>query len=214
MDGLFITFEGPDGAGKTTQLRLLAERFAQEGYNVLCTREPGGTGISDKIREMLLDPAHREMHARTEALLYAAARAQHVAEVIGPALQSGKIVLCDRFVDSSLAYQGRGRGLPLDMLYIINDFATDKLKPDLTLLLDISPQEGTARVDKRGGGRRDRIEEEAECFRQRVRQGFRELAGLYAARIVYIDAGRPLEDVHAEIWAHVEQLMVKKEGNA
>ncbi|HBS61011.1 MAG: dTMP kinase [Bacillota bacterium] len=214
MGGLFITFEGPDGAGKTTQLRILAERFAQEGYDVLCTREPGGTRISDKIREMLLDSANREMHARAEALLYAAARAQHVAEVIDPALQSGKVVLCDRFVDSSLAYQGWGRGLPLEMLYVINNFATDKLRPDLTLLLDISPQEGTARVDKRCGGRRDRIEDEQDGFRQRVRQGFRELAGLHASRMVPIDAGRPVEAVHAEIWAHVEQIIVKKEGSA
>lgn len=213
MTGLFITFEGPDGAGKTTQLRILAERLTQEGYNVLCTREPGGTRISDKIREMLLDPANKEMDARAEALLYAAARAQHVAEVIYPALQEGKIVLCDRFTDSSLAYQGWGRGLPRDILYAINSFAADNLNPAITLLLDIEPQEGNARVGNRCGGMRDRIEEEHDGFRQRVRQGFRELARVHATRIVYINACRPVEDVHREIWTQVGQLMAKKEGS-
>lgn len=212
MAGLFITFEGPDGAGKTTQLVMLAERLSQEGYDVLCTREPGGTGISDKIREMLLDPANKEMHGRTEALLYAAARAQHVSEVIIPALQADKMVLCDRFVDSSLAYQGWGRGLPMDMLYAINHFAADDLQPDMTLLLDIRPEEANARVANRCGGIRDRIEEEQDGFRQRVYQGFCELARMHTARIIYIDACRPIEDVHREIWTHVGKRLAKKEG--
>lgn len=213
MTGLFITFEGPDGAGKTTQLQILAERLTQEGYNVLCTREPGGTRIGDKIREILLDPANKEMDVRAEALLYAAARAQHVAEVIYPALRAGKIVLCDRFIDSSLAYQGWGRGLPSDILYVINSFAAVDLDPHITLLLDIEPQEGNARVGNRCGGTRDRIEEEHDGFRQRVSRGFRELARLHDARIVYINACRPIEDVHKEIWTQVGQLM-KKEGSA
>lgn len=214
MAGLFITFEGPDGAGKTTQVRILAERLSQKGHDVVCTREPGGTCISNKIREMLLDPANKEMHARTEALLYAAARAQHVAEFIYPALRAGKTVLCDRYVDSSMAYQGWGRGLPLDMLNKINDFAADGLRPDLTLLLDIGINEGNSRISSRCGGVRDRIEEENDGFRQRVNQGFRELAKLHQQRIVRIDACRPVSDVHNEIWAHVGQLVVRKEGNA
>lgn len=213
MAGLFITFEGPDGAGKTTQLHILAEKLSQEGYDVLCTREPGGTRISDKIREMLLDPANKEMHARAEALLYAAARAQHVAEVISPALRAGRMVLCDRFIDSSLAYQGWGRALPKDMLYAINQFAADNLNPDITLLLDIAPQEGNLRIIKRNGGQRDRIEEEQDSFRHRVCQGFRELARLHAARIVYIDACRPVADVHRDIWQHVNQRIAEKEGS-
>lgn len=211
MAGLFITFEGPDGAGKTTQLQILAARLMHDGFDVLCTREPGGTQISDKIRDILLDPVNKEMHARTEALLYAAARAQHVGEVIYPALQSGKIVLCDRFTDSSLAYQGWGRGLPMELLSIINRFATNKLNPDMTLLLDIGSQEGNVRVSKRCGGIRDRIEEEHHSFHQRVRLGFRELARLHATRIVCIDAGKPVEDVCREVWAHVGQLLVLKE---
>lgn len=207
MAGLFITFEGPDGAGKTTQLGMLADKIRQAGYAVLCTREPGGTRISDKIREMLLDPANKEMDARAEALLYAAARAQHVAEVICPALSEGKIVLCDRFVDSSLAYQGWGRGLNKAALYAISNFAADDLQPDMTFLLDVSPDVGNLRISNRCGDTRDRIEQEHNCFKDRVYTGFRELAREHTARIRHVDASKPAEDVHKELWMHMEQLL-------
>jgi dTMP kinase len=209
MPGLFVTFEGSDGAGKTTQLKLLAQQLTEMGYKVLCTREPGGTRISDKIREVLLDPTHQEMDARTEALLYAAARAQHVAEVIQPALAANKIVLCDRFVDSSLAYQGWGRGLDKETIGTISIFATDNLVPSITLLLDVCPTIGTKRVATRNGDRLDRIEQEHNSFRDRVYQGFQELAALHPSRIVCIDASGTIEEVREKIWSHITTRLSK-----
>jgi dTMP kinase len=214
MLGLFITFEGPDGAGKTTQLNLLAQQLIAMGYQVLCTREPGGTQISDKIREVLLDPAHQEMDARTEALLYAAARAQHVAQVIQPALSAGKVVLCDRFVDSSLAYQGWGRGLDKETIGAISRFATNNLFPTITLLLDVCPTTGTKRVAARNGDRLDRIEQEENSFRDRVYQGFGELATLHPSRIVCIDASGTIEEVRENIWSHITTRLYEIQGGA
>jgi dTMP kinase len=214
MPGLFITFEGPDGAGKTTQLKLLAQRLTAMGYQVLCTREPGGTRISDKIREVLLDPENQEMDARTEALLYAAARAQHVTEVIQPALSAGKVVLCDRFVDSSLAYQGWGRGLDKETIGAISRFATDNHFPTITLLLDVCPTTGTKRVVTRNGDRLDRIEQEENSFRDRVYKGFRELATLHPSRIVCIDASGTIEEVREQIWAHITTRLNEILGGA
>jgi dTMP kinase len=213
MAGLFITFEGPDGAGKTTQLRLLADKLTKRKHQVLCTREPGGTRISDKIREMLLDPANREMDSRAEALLYAAARAQHVAEIIRPALLENRIVLCDRFADSSLAYQGWGRGLNINALCEISNFASDSLQPDMTVLLDVEPEIGNIRMSIRCGEERDRIEQEHDVFRDRVCQGFRELARIHVARIVHIDANKSIPEIHKEIWTQIERLLAKpREG--
>jgi len=212
MSGLFITFEGPDGAGKTTQLRLLADKLAERKHQVLCTREPGGTRISDKIRELLLDPANKEMDSRAEALLYAAARAQHVAEIIRPALLANQIVLCDRFTDSSLAYQGWGRGLNINTLCEISNFASDRLQPDMTVLLDVEPKIGNIRMSIRCGEQRDRIEQEHNVFRERVCQGFRELAQIHPARIVHIDANKSINEIHKEIWIQVERLLAKPGG--
>lgn len=207
MPGLFITFEGPDGAGKTTQLKLTAQNLTAMGYKVLCTREPGGTPISDKIRELLLDPTNKEMDTRTEALLYAAARAQHVAEVIEPALAEGTIVLCDRFVDSSLAYQGWGRGLPLETLIAVSGFATRGLQPDITFFLDVCLEVGNTRVANRGGSGQDRIEQEQDAFRARVYDGFHQLSILHASRIICIDAAHIVEDVQRNIWTHLQKRL-------
>ena len=199
MTGLFITFEGPDGAGKTTQVEAFARALRQQGYDVLVTREPGGTPLSDKIRALLLDPAHKEMADATEVLLYAAARAQHVQEKVIPALQNGRIVVCDRFVDASIAYQGYGLGLAVAEIVEINRFAAAGLQPDRTYLLDIPVSVGRLRLGQRE--RLDRIEQKGEQYHQRVRNGFRQIAEQYPQRVRLIDANRSIEQVHAEIMA-------------
>ena len=168
--GKLITFEGVDGAGKTTQVLLTATALEQRGYTVLTTREPGGTRLSEKIRQLLLDPQFSEMSAPTEALLYAAARSQLTGEVILPALSSGKVVLCDRFVDSSLAYQGYGRGLSLDLLCTVNAFALVELGAFYTIVIDLQPEQGLQRFATRES---DRLEQESVNFHRRVRDGYR-----------------------------------------
>ena len=145
---MFITFEGPDGAGKSTIIKLVHEKLLQDGFNIVLTREPGGTPIAEKIRDIILDNSNQALDARTEALLYAASRRQHLVEKIWPALKEGKIVLCDRFLDSSLAYQGGGRNLGVENVLNINLFATENTYPDLTLFFDVSPEVGLARVSK------------------------------------------------------------------
>ena len=204
MAGLLITFEGPDGAGKTTQVTLLAEALKAGGYQVVLTREPGGTIISDKIREILLNPAHDGMCAETEVLLYAASRAQHVQEKIKPALKEGKIVLCDRFVDASIAYQGFGLGLGEEMVRLINHFATDGVTPSLTFLLDISPEEGLRRLKKRA--ELDRIERKDLDYHRKVREGFLKLASR-EKRFVTIDASRQIDVIHREILSTVRRFL-------
>ncbi|SMB89295.1 thymidylate kinase [Thermanaeromonas toyohensis ToBE] len=204
MKGVFITFEGPDGAGKTTQLNLLANHLQQEGYKVLCTREPGGTPLAEDIRRILLSPWEEEIYGLTEVFLYAASRVQHVKKKILPALAEGKVVLCDRFTDSTLAYQGYGRGIELELLHRLNDLATGGLKPAVTLLLDLPPEEGLRRGKKGGGGTRmDRLEQEDLTFHYRVRQGFLALARQEPRRIKIIDARQPVEKVFAEVLAAV-----------
>jgi len=171
----FITFEGVEGSGKTTQIRLLAQRLQDRGVPVLTTREPGGCCIADAIRAVLLNPAHKEMSPRTELLLYAAARAQHVEEVIRPALAAGKVVLCDRFSDATIAYQGEGRGLDRELIDTLNGVAVEGLAPDLTILLDIPVEEGLRRAIERNDQdemREDRFEQESLRFHQRVREGY------------------------------------------
>ena len=190
---MFITFEGPDGSGKTTQLRGLAEFLCQQNYQVLTTREPGGTSISEQIRTILFDLRNTEMVPRTEILLFLASRAQLVEQVIRPYLSSGGIVLCDRYADSTLAYQGYGHQVNLDQLKVLIDFATGGLKPDLTLLLDLEVEEGLRRRVQ--GGDWNRMDAYARAFHQRVRQGFLDLAGEEPQRWVTIDAGQPPEQV-------------------
>jgi dTMP kinase len=205
---VFITFEGPDGSGKTTQARLLAEWLRERGYEAVLTREPGGTDIGDQIRTVLHDPANGAMDARTEILLYSASRAQHVAQRIRPALAAGQIVVSDRYADSTLAYQGHGRGLDLETLRQITDFATGGLTPDLTLYLDIPPEEGLERRQV-GGDEWNRLDAEALDFHQRVRTGYLRLIKAEPERWVVVNGDRPVEEVREEIRGVVEERMMR-----
>lgn len=199
MEGHLITFEGPDGAGKSTVLQEVIEEISPQLKNAyIITREPGGSKISEKIRAIILDPANKEMDDKTEALLYAASRSQLVSEVIRPALESGKVVFSDRFVDSSLAYQGVGRKLGIDEVKAINDFATGYLEPDLTLFLDIDPKIGLARIEKLRPDQEDRLEQEKIEFHQNLYQGYQKINQKYADRVKIVDASAPLPEVVAQ----------------
>lgn len=204
--GYFISFEGMDGSGKSTQIEKLKEYFEDKEYQVILTREPGGTVIGEKIRELILDPANDGMTAMTEAMLYAASRAQHVSEVIRPAVDSGKVVICDRFVDSSLAYQGCGRGLG-ECVDVINDYAVDGYLPDLTVLLDIVPDASTRRIT---GREKDRIELEKQEFHDAVYRGYCDLAERFPDRIARIDASGEIDEIQQEITEHIERLIGEK----
>ncbi len=201
---LFVTFEGPEGSGKTTQLKLLAEWLRERGCDVLATREPGGTAISEAIRGILLDPTHTEMQPEAEILLFSAARAQIVAQVIRPHLQGGGIVLCDRYADSTLAYQGYGRGLDLDTLRAITAFATGGLVPDLTIYLDIAIEKGLRRKVPQEW---NRLEAQALAFHQRVREGYLEMAASEPDRWLSVDAFQPIADIRAAIRERIEVLI-------
>ncbi|MDD7282232.1 dTMP kinase [Floccifex sp.] len=190
--GIFITFEGNDGAGKTTICLKIKEELEKRGYPVVYTREPGGSKIAEEIREILLDTKNTEMDQRTEALLYAASRRQHLVEKVVPALNEGKIVLCDRFVDSSLAYQGYARGIGMDEVWQINQFAISDYMPQKTLFLSVSMETGQKRMNIRGD--KNRLDLEANDFHQKVRKGYDTLIEKYPDRIVVIDA-EPSVDV-------------------
>ncbi len=209
MKGIFLTLEGPEGAGKSTQSRLLVPYLQGAGHDVLSIREPGSTRIGEQIRTVLLDPRHKEMAARTEMLLFAAARAQLVAEVITPALARGTCVVCDRFVDASLAYQGVGRDLGIDVVRAANAAGTGGLAPDLTLLLDVDPAVGLrrARAASASDGGGDRMEREALAFHERVREGFLSLARNEPHRFRIIDARGSVADVQAEIRRAVDGFL-------
>ncbi|HYY79008.1 MAG TPA: dTMP kinase [Actinomycetes bacterium] len=194
--GRLVAFEGVEGAGKSTQLELLARELAGRGHEVVVTREPGGTPVGERVRELLLDPA-ADMHPRTEALLFAAARAELVERVIRPALERGAVVLCDRYLDSSLAYQGGARGLGRRAVADVNRWATGGLVPDLVVLLDVDPALGLAR--RRGD--RDRIEAQDVEFHRRVRDAFRELAAAEPGRFAVVDAAGPVQEVAARVRA-------------
>jgi len=204
--GLFVTLEGPDGSGKSTQLTLLYDFLKERGYDAVVTREPGGTVISEKIRDLLLDKRHSEMDGRTEALLYAAARAQHVVEVIKPALARGEVVICDRFIDSSIAYQGYGRKLGGDV-NIINEFAVAGCIPDITFLFRLDPEVGKSRIDEKN---RDRLESEKTEFYAEVLRGYSELETIYKSRIIGIDAGGSVEEIHNMVIKHIEPALKEK----
>ncbi len=199
--GLFITFEGLDGCGKSTQMELLAAGLREQGYVVLLTREPGGTPLGEAVRQVLLDPRHHGLSARAEALLYAAARANLVEQVVRPALKDGQVVLCDRYIDSSLAYQGFGRGLGIDDITTLNVWATDCLFPDLTLLLDLEDAVRATRV----AAVPDRLEAEDDDFHRRVGEGFKELLLLHPYRIRRVDARGDEGEVQARVRAAVEE---------
>lgn len=192
---MFITFEGPDGAGKSTIIKLVHEKLLQDGFNIVLTREPGGTPIAEKIRDIILDNSNQALDARTEALLYAASRRQHLVEKIWPALKDGKIVLCDRFLDSSLAYQGGGRNLGVENVLNINLFATENTYPDLTLFFDVSPEVGLARVSKDKKRVADRLDNENENFHDKVYKTFKEIVEQNKNRIVVIDASKSIDEV-------------------
>jgi dTMP kinase len=203
--GLFFTFEGLDGSGKTTQIKLLDDYLRIRGYDVVQTREPGGTAIGEKIREILLDNANVGMGAVCEMLLYAAARAQHVHELIRPALQAGKCVIGDRFTDSSYVYQGIGRGLPLETVIAVNAEATGGLEPDMTFFLDVAPEESLKRrMDDTGA---DRIESEAIAFHGKVYQGYRDLAQRFAARYRIIEQTGDAAAIHARIIRNLADML-------
>lgn len=197
-NGIFITIEGPDGSGKTTIINMLAKNLVEQGFDVMATREPGGIEIAEQIRKVILDTNNTAMDSRTEALLYAAARRQHLAEKVKPALEEGKIVLCDRFVDSSLAYQGYARGLGIDEVYSINKFAIEDMMPQLTLYFDISPELGLERINKNKGREVNRLDLENLDFHKKVQEGYMILAERFSDRIVKIDASRELEAVYKE----------------
>lgn len=210
---LFITFEGIEGCGKSTQARLLADSLRdRDGRDVLLTREPGGTDVTQRIRALLADPASH-LDPRCELLLFLADRAQHVATVIRPALARGAVVVCDRYSDSTLAYQGYARGHSLDMLRDLNGWASYGLTPDLTFWLDCDVEVGLARANKRSGGPGDRFEIEPLAFHERVRTGFAELAAADGSRFVHVDGTRPKDVVAAEIHAAtLARLSTRAEG--
>lgn len=196
MMGMFISFEGPDGSGKSTHIRLLSQKLAEMGYAVRVTREPGGCPISEKIREIVLDKDNPEMSPVTEALLYAAARAQHVEEVIRPALARGEVVITDRYIDSSIAYQGYGRGLGKEAVERINEPATGGLMPDITFVMAVDAREAARRISDR---ELDRLEAAGMRFHDRVAAAFGAIARESAGRAVSVDATMPKPEVHARI---------------
>ena len=205
MSGLFITFEGGEGCGKTTQIDLLAEYLREQGRTVVETREPGGTPIAEAIRGVLLNPEHGEMDTQAELLLYAAARAQHVNEKIGPALAAGQVVLCDRFADSTTAYQGAARGVAASELAALHRMATGDIWPHKTFLIDLAPEVGLDRAKIRGTA--DRLESEALSFHTAVRQGFLKLAQEEPERIQVIDGAQEIQTIALEIQSVVEGLL-------
>ena len=201
----FITFEGGEGCGKTTVLKAIKERLESEGVSVVLTREPGGTPIAEQIRNVILDKGNTAMDGRTEALLYAASRRQHLVEKIWPALQEGKTVLCDRYLDSSLAYQGGARGLGIDEVLSINLFATEGTYPDLTLLFDLEPELGLARIAANQNREVNRLDLEKLDFHHQVRNNFLALAKRYPDRYVIIDASQPLADVIEDAYKAIKE---------
>ena len=193
--GFLVSLEGPEGAGKTSVLEALIPILEDRGIEVLSTREPGGVLIGEKIREVILDPSHTEMDPKTELLLYIASRRQHLVEKVLPALAAGKLVILDRFIDSSVAYQGFGRGLDIEAIDWLNEFATDGLKPDLTLYFDIEVEEGLARIAANSDREINRLDMEGLDLHRKVRQGYLSLLEKEANRIVKIDASLSLDQV-------------------
>lgn len=204
---MFVTFEGGEGAGKSTAIKSIVEALEKKGRKILLTREPGGTPISEEIRKIILDKANTAMDPRTEALLYAASRRQHVVEKILPALKRGEIVLCDRFIDSSLAYQGVARGIGIDEVYEMNRFAIGDLEPDLTIFFDIDPEVGLARIAKNKDREVNRLDVEKLSFHKMVREAFLSLAKRFPERYVVIDASKDPQTVFEEAYEPIENRL-------
>lgn len=192
--GFFITFEGPDGSGKTTVTKLVVDKLIEQGYEVVLTREPGGIEIAEQIRNVILDSKNTKMDGKTEALLYAASRRQHLVEKVIPAINDNKIVICDRFVDSSLAYQGYARNLGFEDILKINDFAIGDLYPDLTVYLDVDEETGLKRVNSRNE-KKDRLDSESSDFHHKVVEGYKEVVKKFKDRIKVVDASKSIDDV-------------------
>lgn len=208
--GIFISIEGPEGAGKTTIINMLTEQLELEGQQVISTREPGGIDIAEQIREVILNKSNTAMDSRTEALLYAAARRQHLVEKVRPALAEGKMVLCDRFIDSSLAYQGYARGLGIDEVFSINKFAIEDMMPSITLYFDLDPRIGLERISKNKGREINRLDLENVEFHEKVREGYLQLVERFPERMVKIDASKPVEEVFKEAKKQIEQSTFRK----
>ncbi|MEK3740980.1 MULTISPECIES: dTMP kinase [Paenibacillus] len=208
-EGFFITLEGGEGSGKTTVLGRVAAYLQNRSMPYRITREPGGIEIAEKIRSIILDPAHTAMDARTEALLYAASRSQHLAEVVEPALREGLTVLCDRFVDSSLVYQGHARGLGMEEVWSINRFAIGNRMPDLTFYLDVEPEIGLSRIAANQDREVNRLDMESLAFHQKVREGYHLLIKANPERIVVLDANRPIHLVEQDIVRTLEERVLK-----
>jgi dTMP kinase len=206
MKGIFITFEGIDGSGKTTQIKLLADYLQKKGYGVVVTREPGGTQIGDKIREILLDPSNKGMSVRTETFLFEASRAEIVEKVINPALSRGKIVICDRFFDSTIAYQGIARGLGIKTVLDMSLWATGGLVPDITFLLSADRSECDKRM-KVSSKKPDRIENEEEDFKQKLQEGYQQLADNFGGRVVALNGSLPVSKIFQLIKTRIKELL-------
>ncbi len=208
MAGFFLTFEGVEGGGKTTQARLLAEALRERGHTVLVTREPGGTEVGKVLRRLVLEPAGTPLGAEAELLLLLADRAQHVRDVILPGLRDNAVVISDRFLDSTIAYQGYGRGIPLDLLHRLNSFASQACLPDFTVLLDVPVEVGLRRASQsRGASEADRFEAKNLDFHHRVQQGFLAVAREHHGRVYVVDTDRPIEPIHQEIVSIVLERM-------
>ena len=212
MEGIFITIEGPDGAGKTSVLReLLPMLEAAMNIDIVATREPGGSRIAEEIRELILNPANTEMDIRTEALLYAASRRQHLVEKIKPTLERGALLICDRFVDSSLVYQGAGRGIGMDEVAQMNQFATEGIEPDLTLYLDVEASVGLERIHTSKEERQfDRLDQEKLEFHEKVRAAYLTLVQANQERIIQIDASNTIEEVVATCFDLIKERFPTK----
>lgn len=206
---LFITFEGGEGSGKSSAIAGVKKYLEEKGYDVILTREPGGTKISEQIRNVILDKENTEMDSRTEALLYAASRRQHLVEKIWPSIKQGKIVICDRYLDSSLAYQGHARGLGVEDILKVNEYATEGTFPNITFLLDITPEQGLNRIQANSSREVNRLDLEKMSFHHKVRDGYLALAKRFEDRYVIIDASKPLEAVIQDLCEAIEQRLGK-----
>ena len=207
MNGVFITFEGGEGSGKTTIANMIKDTLTDEGYHVVLTREPGGVDIAEKIRDVIVDVKNTNMDKKTEALLYAASRRQHLVEKVIPALEKGFIVICDRYVDSSLVYQGIARGIGIDEVYEMNLFATDNKLPDRTIFFDVKPEVGLKRVHTDSQREVNRLDLEKLDFHQKVYEGYLEICNKYPERIVKVDAHVNVGEVYRQVLERIREIL-------